>query len=53
MGPGLPCAARTHSGEAMYIDYLTLMLINLVAGLVIMAAWVFFDAGTPTSTISR
>ena len=30
----------------MYIDYLTLMLINVVAGLVLMAAWVFFDVGT-------
>lgn len=30
----------------MYIDFLTLMLINMVAGLVLMAAWVFLDVGT-------
>lgn len=27
----------------MYIDYLTLMLINLVGGLVVLAGWVYFD----------
>lgn len=31
----------------MYIDFLTVMLINMVAGLVLMAAWVFLDEGTP------
>ncbi|HEX9841427.1 MAG TPA: DUF981 domain-containing protein [bacterium] len=31
----------------MFIDYVTLMLINLVAGLVLMAAWIFLDADTP------
>ena len=31
----------------MYIDYLTLMLVNMVAGLVLLAAWIFLDAGTP------
>lgn len=30
----------------MYIDYLTLMLINMVAGLVLLAAWIFLDADT-------
>lgn len=30
----------------MFIDYLTLMLVNMVAGLVLMAAWVFLDAET-------
>lgn len=30
----------------MFIDYTTLVLINLVAGLVLMAAWIFLDAGT-------
>jgi putative membrane protein len=31
----------------MYIDFLTLMLVNMVAGLVLLAAWIFLDAGTP------
>ncbi|HKI97576.1 MAG TPA: DUF981 domain-containing protein [bacterium] len=31
----------------MFIDYLTLMLINMVAGLVLLAAWIFLDVGTP------
>ncbi len=30
----------------MFIDYLTLMLVNLVAGLVLMAVWIFVDFGT-------
>jgi putative membrane protein len=30
----------------MFIDYLTLMLINLVAGLVLMSAWIFLDVDT-------
>ena len=31
----------------MFIDYLTLMLVNMVAGLVTMACWIFLDVGTP------
>ena len=31
----------------MFIDYLTLMLINLVAGLALLAAWIFLDVGSP------
>ena len=31
----------------MYIDYLSLMLVNLVAGLVLLACWIFLDADTP------
>jgi putative membrane protein len=31
----------------MYIDYLTLMLINLTAGLVMLALWVFMDSHQP------
>lgn len=27
----------------MFIDYLTLMLINLVAGLAVLAGWIYFD----------
>jgi putative membrane protein len=27
----------------MFIDYLTLMLINLVGGLVVLAGWIYFD----------
>jgi putative membrane protein len=30
----------------MYIDYTPLMLVNLVAGLVLLAAWVFLDLDT-------
>ncbi len=30
----------------MFIDYLTLMLINLVAGLVLLACWIYLDVGT-------
>ena len=31
----------------MFIDYLALMLINLVAGLVLLAVWTFLDLGSP------
>jgi hypothetical protein len=33
----------------MYIDYLTLMLVNLTAGLTLMAAWIQFDGDAPTA----
>ena len=33
----------------MFIDYITLMLINLVAGLVLLAGWIFLDAETPAA----
>lgn len=29
----------------MFVDYLTVMLLNLVAGLVLMACWIFMDFG--------
>jgi putative membrane protein len=31
----------------MFIDYVTMLLINMVAGLVMLACWIFLDAGTP------
>lgn len=31
----------------MYIDYLPLLLVNVVAGLTLIAGWMFLDAGMP------
>lgn len=31
----------------LIIDYLAPMLVNMTAGLVLLACWIFFDAGTP------
>jgi putative membrane protein len=33
----------------VYIDYLTLMLVNMVAGLVLLAAWIFLDGEAPAA----
>lgn len=32
----------------MYIDYLTLMLVNFTAGLILLALWVYSSAIQPT-----